>query len=158
MRAYSGEMSDDAQPRIPFRPVGPEFAGHPMPATVPPGMRLELSRAPILPGKEAELEEWMAMLTERYAECVDTLVAERASFEATFRHVEGDGSTWMYHLALYGDGGSGLDTSNPVDAAHEAYARRVKERGWEELTPMFLLAPDHIRDAMTHWGATGRAD
>lgn len=56
----------------------------------------------------------MVMLAERYRECVDTLSAERHAFEATFRHVEADGSTWM-----------------------------------------FLLAPDHILDAMTRWGATG---
>lgn len=149
---------DESAPLIPFRPVEADFAGHPMPPTVPQGMRLELSRAPILPGKEAELAEWMAMLTERYAECVETLSAERHAFEATFRHVEADGSTWMYHVALSGEGGAGLDTSNPVDAAHEAHARRVKERGWEELTPMFMLAPDHIRDAMTRWGATGQVD
>lgn len=126
-----------------------------MPGSVPDGMRLELSRARVLPGREDQLGEWMQMLHERYAECQATLPAERAAFEATFSHTEADGSTWMYHLSLVGEDGAGLDTSNPVDAAHEAWARQVKERGWEELTPMFLLAPPHILAALTTFGRTG---
>ena len=143
----------DPQPHTPFRPGFGE--GAPMPASVPEGVRLELSRARILPGREDQLGEWMQMLHERYAECQAALPAERAAFEATFSHTEADGSTWMYHLSLVGEGGSGLDTSNPVDAAHEAWARQVKERGWEELTPMFLLAPPHILTAMSTFGRTG---
>lgn len=145
-------------PYTPFRPVDPDtFAGHPMPATVPDGLRLELSRAKLLDGKEAQLDEWMQMLTDRYDECLAGLPAERAVFEATFKHTEADGSVWMYHLSLMGTGGGGLDTSNPVDAAHEAFARRTKERGWEELTPKFMLTPDHLRRAMISWAETGTA-
>lgn len=147
-------MADDPTPHTPFRPQF-EFAGHPMPATVPDGLRLELSRAKLLDGKEAQLNEWMQMLTDRYEECLATLPAERAAFEATFKHTEADGSVWMYHVSLMGVDGGGLDTSNPVDAEHEAYARRTKERGWEELTPVFLLAPQHIMDAMADWGRRG---
>jgi hypothetical protein len=143
-------------PYTPFRPQDPDqFQGHPMPLSVPEGLRLELSRAKLLDGKEAEFEKWMNMLHDRYDECVETLPAERAVFEATFRHTEADGSVWMYHFSLMGETGGGLDTSNPVDAEHEAYARRTKERGWEDLTPKFMLAPSHIRAVMHHWGETG---
>lgn len=62
---------------------------------------------------------------------------------------------WMYHLSLVGEGSAGLDTSIPVAAAHEAWAQQVKERGWEELTPMFLLAPPHILTALTRFARTG---
>lgn len=126
-----------------------------MPATVPPGLRLELSRARVQDGAEGELAEWMSMLTDRYDECLQTLPAERAVFEATFRHREADGSLWMYHLALVGENGSGLDESHPVDADHADYSRRVKEPGWEELEPMFMLAPTHLRSAMQQWGTSG---
>ena len=126
-----------------------------MPASVPDGLRLELSRARVLPGKGAELGEWMQMLHDRYAECQQALPAERAAFEATFSHTEEDGTIWMYHLSLVGEGSSGLDTSLPVGAAHEAWARQVKERGWEELTPMFLLAPPHILEALTSFWRSG---
>ena len=127
----------------------------PMPASVPEGLHLELSRARVLSGKDAELGEWMQMLHDRYAECQEALPAERAAFEATFSHTEEDGTIWMYHLSLVGEGSPGLDTSNPVGAAHEAWARQVKERGWEELTPMFLLAPPHILEALTSFGRSG---
>lgn len=150
-------MADDVVPRIPFRPVPRDFEGFVMPPTVPPGLRLELSRARIREGREDEVAEWMAMLTERYDECLATLPAERAVFEATFRHREADGSLWIYHFALMGESGGGLDESNPVDAAHAAYSRRVKEPGWEELEPMFMLTPAHLRAAMEQWGSSGVA-
>ena len=151
-------MTEDVVPRIPFRPVPRDFAGFPMPATVPPGLRLELSRARVVAGMENELEEWMGMLTARYDECLETLPAERAVFEATFRHREADGSLWIYHVALVGEDGGGFDESNAVDADHAAYSRRVKEPGWKEIEPMFMLTPSHLRAAMQRWGATGRAE
>ena len=129
-----------------------------MPATVPPGLRLELSRSRVVEGKEEELTEWMSMLTDRYHECLEPLPAERAVFEATFKHREADGSLWIYHLALMGENGSGLDESSSVDAAHAAYSRRVKEPGWEELEPMFMLTPAHLREVMEKWGASGVAE
>ena len=140
----------------PFRPLDPDqFHGHPMPPSVPDGLRLELSRAKLLDGKDAEFDEWMHMLNDRYDECLEALPAERAVFEATFQHTEADGSVWMYHLSLMGEGGSGLNTSNPVGAEHDAYARGTKERGWEELIPKFMLTPSHIRSIMERWGRTG---
>jgi hypothetical protein len=129
---------NDPAPHTPFRPL-----------------RLQLSRSRIVDGKEDEFDEWMSMLNDRYDECLETLPAERAVFEATFRHEEADGSTWIYHLSLMGKDGAGLDESHPVDAAHADYNRRVKERGWEELIPKLMLTPAHLRDAMVHWGETG---
>ena len=123
-----------------------------MPSSVPQGLRLELSRAPVIPGKEDEFEQWMQMLNDRYDENLPALPAERAVFEATFRHTEADGSVWIYHLSLMGAGGGGFDESIPIDAEHAAYSRRVKQRGWEELTPKFMLTPNHLREAMTEWG------
>lgn len=129
-----------------------------MPPTVPAGLRLELSRARVKDGMEGELDEWMSTLTDRYDEALQTLPAERAVFEATFRHREADDSLWIYHVALVGVNGGGLNESNAVDAAHATYSRRVKEPGWEELEPMFMLTPSHLRDAMQHWAATGSAE
>ena len=126
-----------------------------MPPSVPPGLRLELSRARLLPGAQAETERWMEMLHQRYEECLDTLSAERMVFEATFRHTEDDGTEWIYHVQLFGENGSGLDTSNPVDAEHQAYAMRCKEPGWEELRPVLMLAPRWLRAAMQGWAQKG---
>jgi hypothetical protein len=119
-------------------------------------MRLELSRARIVPGKEAEFDEWMRMLNSRPDELQQGLAAERAVFEATFRNVESDGSTWIYHVSLMGEDGAPNDESIPVDADHAAYSRSTKEPGWEELEPRFMLAPNHLLDAVKRWGATGQ--
>ena len=148
-------MTEPVRP-IPFSPV-PQFgfSGHAMPSSVPEGLRLELSRAPIVPGKEAEFDEWMQMLNDRYDENLPALPAERAVFEASFQHTDSDGSTWIYHLSLIGEEGGALDETLAIGADHAAYSRRVKQPGWEELIPKFMLTPAPIRDMMTQWGRTG---
>ena len=133
-------------------PAGPMFE---MPASVPAGMRLELSRARLLPGAQEETERWMQMLHDRYEECLDTLSAERMAFEATFRRTDTDGTEWIYHLSLYGEETSGLDLSNPVDREHYEYAVRCKEPGWEELRPVLMLTPRPIRPLLEAWARDG---
>lgn len=151
-------MSDDEKLfQMPFNPQPREFAGHPMPASVPDGMRLELSRSRIVDGKEPVFDEWMTMLNSRPDELQEGLPAERAVFEATFRSAEADGSTWIYHLALMGEGGGGNDESIPVDADHVAYSREAKEPGWEELEPRFMLTPTPLLDLMKKIADTGHA-
>ena len=81
------------------------------------------------------------MLNSRPDELQKGLSAERAVFEASFRSVEADGSTWICHLALMGEESYGLDDSIPIDAAHPACSRSVKEPGWEELEARFMLTP-----------------
>lgn len=122
-----------------------------MPSSVPDGMRLELLRARILPDREHVVDEWMAMLHARDRDIQPHLAAERAVVEATFRHVDSDGTTWPYHFSLMGDDSPGLDTSHPVAKAHE-------ERGWEELQPLYLLMPDRVRgDAVGEWMTFARS-
>jgi hypothetical protein len=131
-------------------------APFPMPPSVPAGMRLELSRARLLPGAQDEAERWMAMLHERYEECLDTLGPERMAFEATFRHTD---AGWPHpgtrpELAKGGEDGV-LHLSNPVDAEHQAFAMRCKEPGWEELRPVLMLVPRPIRPVMEQWARDG---
>lgn len=128
-----------------------------MPASVPHGMRLELSRARVRPGAEDDAREWLDVLNRRQDECVATLSVERSAFEAWFLHADGDGVTWIYWVGLTGEGGAPLDAESELDREHAAWLRRVKEPGWEELEPAFMLTPDHIRVAFEKWGATGRA-
>lgn len=106
-------------PLTPFRPEPPEgFLRAPMPTSVPDGLRLELSRAPIIAGRKGEFEEWMTALGDRYEEHEAALSNERTVFEATFRHDEADGTTWMYRLSLIGVDGDGLDESLQMGADH----------------------------------------
>ncbi|WP_130865210.1 DUF6176 family protein [Acidipropionibacterium timonense] len=128
-----------------------------MPPSVPSGMRLELSRARVLPGAEDLAREWMDMLNRRQDECVKTLSIERCAFESWFLHTESDGVTWIYWFGLTGEGGEPIDVESRLDHDHMDYMRRVKEPGWEEMQPMFMLTPDHIRAALETWGTTGMA-
>lgn len=149
-------MSNDAQAfQMPFTPTPRDFRGFPMPTSVPKGMRLELSRSRIRPGQEDTFDEWMNMLNSRPEELQESLPAERQVFEATFRHIEVDGSTWIYHLSLMGEDGAGNDETRPVDAALVAYSKQAKEPGWEELEPKFMLTPSKLLDSMKRYADTG---
>jgi hypothetical protein len=132
-------------------------AAMPMPPSVPRGMRLELAPARIKPGKSARANEWMAMLNARYDECVATLPGEQMAFEAIFRMTEADGTDWIYHLSLGGEGGSFDEQSGSLDADHAAFSRECKEPGWELITPQFLLVPDAVRAAILRAGRQGAA-
>jgi hypothetical protein len=120
-----------------------------MPPSVPRGMRMELARASLKPGKGDRAAEWMQMLNDRYDECVATLPGEQMAFETIFFRTDADGTEWIYHLSVYGTGGGVLNEhSGSLDADQAAYSRECKERGWELLDPKFFLAPDSVRDAM----------
>jgi len=118
-------------------------------------MRLELSRSRLIPGQESRFEDWMQMLTTRYDEATKPLAAERSALEATFQHTDAAGTSWIYHLTLVGEDGSGLDESNSIDADHAAFSRQVKEPGWEEIAPRFMLTPRPVREVIQEWGLTG---
>ncbi|MGC2939465.1 MULTISPECIES: DUF6176 family protein [unclassified Brevibacterium] len=150
-------MSNDAQAfQMPFTPTPRDFSGFPMPPSVPKGMRLELSRSRIRPGQEDTFDEWMGMLNSRPDELQESLPAERQVFEATFRHTEADGSTWIYHLSLMGEDGRGNDESIPIDAAHVAFSKKAKEPGWEELEPRFMLTPTPLLESMKRYAEFGQ--
>jgi hypothetical protein len=118
--------------------------------TIPAGLRIELSRAKVLPGQSAEADRWLQLLNDRADECVATLDRERMAIEIIFRLRE-DGADYLYWVSVYGEGGAGLDLSNPIDRDHEAMARRVKEPGWVEAEPQVLLLPEPIRQAVLLW-------
>ena len=99
--------------------------------------------------------ESLNMLNARPLEVQAGLSAKRAVFEATFRNVEADGSTWIYHLAVIGAASGQIDESIPVDGDHAAYSRSVQEPGWEELEPRFMLAPTPLLKMMKRWAQDG---
>ena len=123
----------------------------PMPQSVPAGMRLELSRAKLLPNSEKTISDWMEWLHHEYKQLQQGLGAEKAVFESTFLHNEEDGTRWIYHLGLIGDDSQGLDTSNPLGAKVQEFAMQSKESGWEELRPVFLIASPEIIESMQGW-------
>lgn len=122
-----------------------------MPRSLPSGMRLELSRARLLPNTEDKFSEWMEFLHENYSEIQAELGAEQAIFESTFVRSDEDGTRWIYHLSLMGETSKGLNTEIPLSAKHSEFARQCKERGWEELQPTLFLAPKEVVQSMSGW-------
>lgn len=124
------------------------------PPTVPPGLRVELSRHRVVPGESATVDEWMRMLNDRADECRAVLDPERMAVEAVFRLTDEHGE-WLYWFEIVGEGGSGLRTDQPLDRDHVAYAERAKVPGHETATTELLLLPEPVERAVRAWAAHG---
>jgi len=120
------------------------------PASIPPGLVVELSRAKVKPGAEAEADRWMQMLNDRIDECVATLDRERMAIEIVFRLRE-DGEEYLYWVSVKGQDGAGLDLELPIDRDHVEIGSRVKQPGWVEAQPQVLMLPDPVREAVLAW-------
>ena len=127
------------------------------PASIPPGVRVELSRARIKPGMSGEVDRWMRMLNDRLDECVATLNRERMAVEIIFRERD-EQDDWLYVVSIQGEGGEGLDTSpHAIDRDHVEFSRRCKEPGWLEAKPAVLMLPDPVRRAVLDWATGGKS-
>jgi hypothetical protein len=116
------------------------------PRSIPEGLVVELSRATVKPGASAEADRWMTMLDDRVEECVATLDRERMAVEIDY----------LYWVAIRGEGGEPLDTSeHPIDQDHQAQGRRTKEPGWVEAEPQVLMLPAPVREAVLAWALRG---
>ena len=120
---------------------------------LPPGMTVELSRATVLPGRSDEADRWMAMLRDRHAECVATLERERMSVEVVFRTRDSQGDHLWWFTLRGTDGATLAGSPFPIDADHEAQARRTKEPGWLEAEPQVVFLPEPVAQAIAAWAA-----
>ncbi|MET9893519.1 DUF6176 family protein [Streptomyces sp. NPDC006465] len=120
------------------------------PASIPSGLVVELSRAKVKPGAEAEADRWMRMLNDRLDECVATLDRERMAIEIVFRLRE-DGEDHLFWVTVRGQDGEGLEHSLPIDRDHIEQAKRTKEPGWVEAEPQVLMLPEPVRKAVLSW-------
>lgn len=124
------------------------------PATLPPGIRLELTRHRIKPGKSAEVDEWMRMLNNRSDECRASLGPERMAVEAIFRLTDEHGE-WLYWFELSGDAGEGLNEDRAIVRDHIAHSERCKVPGHVAATLQVLLLPAPVEHAIRHWASYG---
>lgn len=120
------------------------------PASIPSGLIVELSRAKVKPGAEAEADRWMRMLNDRLDECVATLDRERMAIEIVFRLREND-EEHLFWVTVRGEDGAGLDHRLPIDRDHIEQAKRTKEPGWVEAEPQVLMLPKPVRTAVLSW-------
>jgi hypothetical protein len=104
------------------------------PSTIPPGLRVELTRHRIIPGQGAKVDEWMEMLNDRADECRVTLDAERMAVEVIFR-LDDEHGEWLYGFEVAGEQGAALTGERAIDRDHIAYAKQAKEPGHVAATP-----------------------
>lgn len=72
-------------------------------------------------GMEAEAQEWMRILTERQAECVQTLDREHMHYECIFKSFQNERMCLSW-FTVHGLSGERLRSSpHPIDQLHLAY-------------------------------------
>ncbi|MFI5200852.1 MAG: DUF6176 family protein [Candidatus Kapaibacterium sp.] len=93
-------------------------------------MKIELSRIRIKDGKSARVDEWLATLNARKAECIETLEREKVFVESIFRHKDGE-EEFIYWFIVQGDDAPTLESSPfPIDAIHWAFAEECLDRSY----------------------------
>lgn len=119
----------------------------PRPASIPPGLTVQLFRGRVVPGQSDTVDEWMDMLNDRLDESVATLDRERMGIEIVFRQRDGD-DEYLYWVIVRGDGESVETSQHQLDIDHRAYDARCRQPGWQTATPELLLLPDQVKAAV----------
>jgi hypothetical protein len=124
------------------------------PSTIPPGLRVELTRHRVRPGQSATVDEWMQMLNDRADECRLTLDPERMAVEVIFR-LQDEHGEWLYWFELAGEHGTGLTEERAIDRDHLGYATQATQPGHVAAIPEVLLLPAPVEQVVRAWDAHG---
>jgi hypothetical protein len=109
--------------------------------------RTEFITVTVKQGMEAEAEAWMRILTERQAECVQTLDRERMHYECIFMSFQNDRMclSWFTVHGLTGEGL--LSSPHPIDKLHLEYWEKCidSEVPVQRLKHVITFLPEPIR-------------
>ena len=79
-------------------------------------------------GYEAKADEWMKILVERRAECIETLEREKMHYEAIFKSVR-EGRMYLSWFSIQGVAGEAVHGSpHPIDELHMQYWNECIDR------------------------------
>jgi hypothetical protein len=111
-------------------------------------MKTQLIRRQIRPSERAIVDEWMAVLRERRAECVATLERERMAVELIFLERDGD-AEYLSWVIVQGDGEELATSTHEIDSVHRAYLERcLLPASRVTLDALLYLAPDDVDSAI----------
>ena len=111
--------------------------------------RTEFMTFTVKPGMEEEAQAWMRMLTQRQAECVQTLDRERMHYESIFKSAR-DGRMCLSWLTVHGASAERLRNSPyPIDKLHLEYWDKCIDMDIpaERLEHVVSFLPEPIRQA-----------
>src|SRR3990172_3532819 len=113
-------------------------------------MLVELSRFKVKPGKEARVDEWLAMLNRRMSEAKQTLVREKMKLEVIFRERIGT-DEYLSWFSVQDQTGAPVSTSPfDVDKEHLAFHDECidHEYGRHDAQTQVVLVPDEVASAL----------
>ena len=111
--------------------------------------RTEFMTFTVRQGMEAEAEEWMRLLIERQAECVQTLDRERMHYECIFKSSQ-DGRMRLSWFTVHGlTGERPRNSPHPIDKLHLEYWDKCidSEVPAERQKHVVSFLPESIRQA-----------
>lgn len=103
-------------------------------------------------GMEAKADEWMRVLVERKAECVETLDREMMHYECIFKSVR-EGRMYLSWFSVQGEAGEDVRSSpHPIDKVHidywnECIDREVPPQKFEHVVSFVPPSVEHAVNA-----------
>lgn len=113
-------------------------------------MNVELTRFRVLPGKTAQVKEWLEFLNSHMPAVLDTLEGEKMYVETIFSETL-DGVDYLYWYSIQGEGGIEVqDSAHEVDKVHLEYWKVCIDPGFapQGLTPRVLMIPERVQRSM----------
>lgn len=116
----------------------------------PRGMRIELTRFRVRPGKEDRAREWIDFLRANPEAFRETLEPERMYVETIFSEVV-DGVTYLSWYSVQGEDAANVnDSSHRLDEKHVEFWRECIDPDYapQDLTPEVHMVPERVEAAM----------
>ena len=113
-------------------------------------MLVELSRFKVKQGKEARVDEWLAMLNRRMAEAKQTLEREKMKLEVIFREKIG-GDEYLTWFSVQDETGAPVASSPfEVDKEHLMFHDECidHEYGRRDAQAQVVMVPDAVASAL----------
>jgi hypothetical protein len=112
--------------------------------------RTEFTTFAVKIGMEAKAEEWMKIVSDRQAECVETLEREKMHYESIFK-VFRNGRMYLSWFSVQSTHARSVeDSPHPIDHIHLAYWKECidKQVAPEDFEHVVSFVPQSVREAV----------
>lgn len=113
-------------------------------------MKTEFDTFRIKLGKETRAREWMQVLRDRKAECIQTLEREKMVLETIFM-TEKDGRLYLSWFSIQGDNAESVESSeHEIDKLHGAFWDECVDKTFtlDTFEHVVTFAPERMQKAL----------
>lgn len=116
-------------------------------------MNTEFSIFRVIAGKESRAQEWMKLLIDRRADCIETLEREAMFYESVFQK-QVDGRLYLAWFSVQGKSGQDVESStHPIDELHLLFWKECIDTSWKSIDMEHVVSffPEPVDQALGAW-------